>query len=1100
MNSRCLCLIVTCLFFCLGCAQSVQNNLSVNEFENPSAEYKPRTWFHAMSGNMSKAGLTKDLEAIEKVGIGGILLFNVSQGIPNGPVKYNSPEHHEMLKHAAAECERLGLSFGVHNCDGWSSSGGPWITPEQSMKMVVWSEIITSGGDVKIQLPQPTTRKGYFEDIAVLAYPSLKTEIIDFENPPKITASDNNFDIKIASDNRLDEATRIEKMNYANSWIQFEYDEPREIRSVFLVFKDRNGEAVLQVSADGKNFKTVRQLYKVRTGKGEWAINDSFEAIKSKYFRLQLNQTMTFKEAKLLSTQCLHNVLGRTSIARTEDTKMTPIGEPSAQMVIDKSKLINLSEKMNSKGQLQANLPKGSWTIMRFGYTTTDAFNHPASDEGRGLECDKFSREAFKIHYDAFSAKVLAETAEVAPNAMQYLEIDSYEMGGQNWTQNYRNIFEEQKGYDIIEFLPLFAGRFVENAEVSDAVLWDLRQVNCHLMTENYFGYFAELCKHDGIKSYMEPYGFGPVNDLDVGGKADINMGEFWMNREMTMVQSAVSASHIYGKTVTSAESFTSTPEINWQGNPAMAKISGDLAWTHGINEFMFHRFVHQSNTHVVPGMTMNRWGFHFDRTQTWWENAGADWFKYMARGQYMLRQGVPVSDLLIFIGDGSPNSVYLRNDFEPEIPAGTNFDCVNADVLINRISTENGKMVLPEGSEYKILVLKNCETLTLETLIRIYEISKSGVPIVGEKPITLAAYKNAEEDAKTFTLLTNEIWGNPKTYSEFAWNKIMDKEEISVDFDISEKENFPFIHRRIKNEDIYFFFNPDSLAQQFECTFRVNGKIPELWNPMTGKTIKTAQFIHENGHTKVWVNLEAKESVFVVFRESSKGVPTVSETSKLEKGNYILTPNNELQVLSTLDNNPLKIDGAWDVKFLKVHDHQGRHIFNRLTDWKENTNEHIKYYSGTAIYRKSFSVDESFLKENQRYILDLGDVKIVAEVKLNGSSVGIDWMPPFELDITNFVKEGENHMEIAVTNQWSNRLIGDERYPKQDGGYRLTGNPPASDSRMPNWYVSNQPLPEGLRTTFCTGQFYKAGDELKASGLLGPVQIKSVKVKIISK
>ncbi|KJF43523.1 glycosyl hydrolase [Draconibacterium sediminis] len=1090
-------LIFVCLLF--SC-QSQQKTafLSEEEFKNPSDEYKPRTWFHAMSGNMSKAGLTKDLEAIEKVGIGGILLFNVTQGIPNGPIKYNSPEHHDMLKHAAAECERLGLSFGVHNCDGWSSSGGPWITPEQSMKMVVWSETITNGGEIDIQLPQPTTRKNYYEDIAVLAYPSLQSEITDFENQPRITTSDKNFDIKIATDNRLDATSVIKKEGDKNPWIQFEYDKPHEIRSVFLVFNDRNGEAVLQVSDDGKNFTSVRELYKVRTGKGEWAINDSFEAIKSKYFRLSLNQTITFKEAKLLSTQCLHNVLGRTSMARTEDVAMSLIGKPASEMIIEKNKLINLTEQMDSGGQLQANLPEGSWTIMRFGYTTTDAFNHPASDEGRGLECDKFSREAFKIHYNAFAKKVIENTKAVAPNAMQYIEIDSYEMGGQNWTQNYNTIFKEKKGYDIVEFLPLFAGRFVESAEVSDAVLWDLRDVNCELMTENYFSYFAELCNNDGIKSYIEPYGFGPVNDLDVGGKADINMGEFWMNRDITMVQSAVSASHIYGKTVTSAESFTSDPQINWKGNPAMAKVSGDLAWAHGINEFMFHRFAHQANTHVKPGMTMNRWGFHFDRTQTWWENAGADWFKYMARGQYLLRQGVPVSDFLVFVGDGSPNSVYLRTDFEPEIPAGINFDCTNTDVLQNRIQLKNNKMVLPEGTEYKVLVLQNCETLTMETLQRIYEISQAGVVIVGTKPIKLAGHSKSNDERLAFEKLSHKIWENNKVYTDYNWSNIMRSENIDSDFEITDRIDIPFIHRRLNGEDIYFFFNPDSTFQHFECSFRIEGKIPELWNPMTGETQKTAQFTHENGNTKVWINLEAEESVFVVFRESSDGVPTVSEVKKLETGNFVLNTNNELQLETESTDNPLQIDGSWEVEFLQEHDYQATHIFDKLTDWKENTDDNIKYYSGTAIYRKAFSVNEDFIKENTRYILDLGDVKIVAQVKLNGANIGVDWMPPFELDITEYLKTGENQLEIRITNQWSNKLIGDERFPPSYTGYKLEGNFPKGI--MMDWYANNEPMPAGKRTTFCTASFYKADDELMPSGLLGPVRIITEKIEIINK
>lgn len=1083
--------ILILAFFLIECETATHVEYSVNleeNFKNPPASAKPRTWFHAMSGNMTKAGLTKDLETIEKVGIGGILLFNVSQGIPNGPVKYNSPEHHEMLKHAAAECERLGLTFGMHNCDGWSSSGGPWITPEQSMKMVVWSETISGGGNVEVQLPQPTTREGFYQDIAVLAYPSLKSEIDDFNNRPVITASDNNFDVSVISDNRLDAETQIQQKADEKPWIQFEYQTEKEIRSVFLVFNDRNGEAVLQVSDDGQHFTTVRELYKVRTGKGEWAINDHFEQVKSRFFRLQLNQVMTFKEAKLLSTFCLHDVLGRTGIARTEDKDLLPIGQPKPDMIIDKSRIIDVSSGMNAEGNLKTNLPEGIWTILRFGYTSTGAFNHPASDEGRGLECDKFSREAFKIHYDAFVKKVIDNTKSIAPNAMQYVEIDSYEMGGQNWTENMDAVFQAKKGYNLIEFLPLFAGRFVESAEASDAVLRDFRNLACDQMTENYFGYFAELCRQDGIKSYIEPYGFGPVNDLDVGGKADINMGEFWMNREMTMVQSAVSASHIYGKKVISAESFTSEPGINWKGHPAMAKISGDKAWALGINEFMFHRFAHQANTHVKPGMTMNRWGFHFDRTQTWWENAGAAWFQYMARGQYLLRQGVPVADLLVFVGESSPNSVYLREAFEPQIPIGTNFDNVNADVLINRTKIINRKLVLPEGTEYQALVLKNCEILSLKTLQRIREIAEKGVPIIGEKPEKLSGYYTSEEDRQTFAKLVEEIWSKPTTHTSLSWEAIFKQEGISPDLVISGREDINFMHRHLPDADIYFLYNPDTVAQQFECDFRIQNKIPELWNPMNGEVRKSAQFKNDGKTTKVWINLDAEESVFVVFRAPTNDVISVSDPKKLKTAEFFLTDEHKLIAESSSDKAVLKMEGSWQVEFLKEHDYKGIHVFETLSDWKDHHDENVKYFSGTAIYRKTFEWNGDADLHEHHYILDLGDVKIVAEVILNGMDLGVLWMPPFRVDISDALKEGANQMEIKVTNQWSNKLIGDERFPPGYSGYKLEGNFPKG--KMMDWYASNKPMPAGQRTTFCTGGFYKATDELMPSGLLGPVQI----------
>ncbi len=1084
-------------------------------FAVPPSSAKPRTWLHVMSGNMSQAGLTKDLESIKEAGIGGVLLFNVSQGIPNGPVKYNSEQHHSLIQHAARECERLGLSFGVHNCDGWSSSGGPWIEPDQSMKMVAWTETLVMGkDDVVVSLKQPTTREGYYRDVAVVAYPSLKSEIEDFENKPKITSSHRNFDPAIVADYRIDKEFTILKSTDEDPWIQYEYKLPHTIRSIHMVFNDRNGKAILQTSDDGKQFQTIKKdLYKIRTGKGEWDIVDHFEPVTARFFRLQLNQEMTIKEARLMSTYSIQNFLGRSGLARTDDARMLPIGDPEEAMAIPQESIIDLSDQMNEEGLLRANLSPGPWTILRFGYTSTGAFNHPASDEGRGLECDKFSREAFKIHYDAFVRRVIQDAKKNAPHAMQYIEIDSYEMGGQNWTDGFSEIFREKKGYDLHSFLPLFAGKFVENAEVSDAVMWDLRDVYGHLMGENYFGYFSELCHQDGVQTYIEPYGNGPFNDLEAGGKADMVMGEFWMNRPITQVASAVSSGHIYGKEVISAESFTSTTEINWMGHPGMAKLSGDRAWAAGINEFMFHRFVHQANTNVEPGLTMNRWGFHFDRTQTWWKNAGPSWFNYIARGSYLLRQGVPVSDLLIFIGDGSPNSTFSRNDFKPHIPVGTSFDCVNTEVLINRILIKNKGLILPEGTQYKALVLKNCEKLSYESMKRVHEIAMAGVPVQGIENIQPAGFVVSEELRESFDEMVEEMRNQANCYSGFNWSRLFRDIHLKPDLTITGRDDIDFIHRRIGTDDFYFLYNPDSVQRIFECTFRVSKKIPELWDPMDGKIIKLGRFTHKDDQCIAWIHLDANESTFVGFRESSRRIPSVSEVKESSfVGRYELNDKNKL-VLKATQNGPYEailssgehvsymvgnlpapfhLSGSWEVEFLKKHGYASVHRFNVLTDWKDHILEDINYYAGTAIYRKSFDLTDFQINEGHEYFLDLGRVHMVAEVRLNGKELGVEWIQPYKLNITEALKEGENHLEIAVTNQWSNRLIGDERFPDLGTHIQLEGNFPKGT--MPDWYVDNEPIPEGPRTTFCSGSFYTASDNLLASGLVGPVIITAQK------
>ncbi|MEM8765571.1 MAG: glycosyl hydrolase [Bacteroidota bacterium] len=1082
-----------------------QTSYLEQSFKNPPNESRPRTWLHAMSGNMSKAGLTKDLEAMAEVGLGGFLLFNITQGIPNGPIKYNSPEHHSMIVHAVQEAKRLGLEFGIHNCDGWSSSGGPWITPKESMKMVVWSETQVSGGSIEAILEKPTEREGFYRDIAVIAYPALKSELDDAQNAPVLSASNKLLDLATISDGKIDAESKLNAGNKKKPWVQFSYMEPKTIRSAKVIIKDRHAQASLQTSDDGIHFTTVRDLFKVRTGKAEWAIDDNFEGTRAKYFRLQFSQSVTLKEVQLSSTYFVNNTLGRTSIARTENHDLEFIGNPESAMVIAKDSIRNLSNAMDESGVVKTILPQGNWTLLRFGYTSTGAFNNPASDEGRGLEVDKLNRASFKKHYDAFVKQVVLNVNDLVPNTFKYVEIDSYEMGGQNWTEGFPEIFQNDKGYDIVQKLPLIAGRFVQSPEASEAILYDYRQVISNLMAKNYYQYFTELCQQDGLKSYIEPYGFGPLNDLDVGGVADIPMGEFWMNRPITQTASAVSSAHIYGKPVISAESFTSTPQINWKGHPAMAKTSGDLAWTYGINEFVFHRFAHQANVHAEPGMTMNRWGFHFDRTQTWWKNAGAAWFNYIARGSYMLRQGTPVSDMLVYVGEGSPNSSYYRTGFNPKVPKEINFDNLNTDVLLNRLKIKGKELQLPEGTSYRFLVLKNSETLSMAVLRRLLEIAKKGIPIFGERPNYLSGYNPPRDSLRVFERLSNEL--APMIGNMDNWDMVMETVGIAPDFEILNGDTVDYTHRKTDKADIYFFFNPDSVSKTFKASFRVKDKIPELWNAMDGSITKQAQFVNGDRTTITDITLHGEASVFVVFREASAKI----ESIKNPVNDLILTLSAQNEILATTSKNgsyhvslasnriwqfstediPEAIDlsNDWMVSFKKEQGYEGTVEFDSLIDWSEHTKDSINYYSGTASYKKQFELTEKELVDDTTILLDLGVVYIIAEVKINGKTVSISWMPPFKADITDFVKEGTNTIELLVNNQWSNRLIGDERYPPNDGGYKL-GPHRATDLTMPAWYTNNEPRPEGKRTTFTTASFYKKDDPLMPSGLLGPVTV----------
>lgn len=1070
-------------------------------FKLPPSSTKPKTWMHVMSGNMSKEGLTKDVKAIHDAGIGGILLFNIANVIPYGEVVFDSPEHHELMTHLAAECERYNLSFGVHNCDGWTSSGGPWIKPEHSMKTVVWSETITKGGTiVDIPLEKPTVREDFYKDIAVIAYPALDSEIADTNANTVITSSEKDANLELLTDGKLNQGIRFNAREKQSPWILFDYGQAHTIWSLYMHLQDRNGKAVLECSDDGINFRKVLDLNStINPLKLESAFDVQFEPVTARYFRLVMAQSINITEISLKATQLINNYASLNGFAYPSHNAYRQIAEPKSNMVVQKESVLNLTSFMDENGVLKVKLPEGEWTIFRFGYTSTGATNWPATKWGIGLECDKFSKEAVKLHYDSFVKKVVDNMKDVAPNAMQFIEIDSYEVGGQNWTDGFTEIFHNSKGYDIIDFLPILAGRYMDNYDVTTGVIWDLNKLFCDLMTENYYGYVAELCHEDGVQFYNEPYGHGHINSLDISGVIDLPMGEFWVpGIRAGENRIVISGAHIYGKNIISTEAFTGDPLTNWKGHPGMWKPAGDYAWSQGINEFVFHRFVHQANTHVKPGLTMGHWGSHIDRTQHWWMNAGKAWFEYLARGAYLLQQGFPLVDVLVFIGD-KPHQRFVNLD----LPSGLNYDCTNADVLINRISVQNNKLALPEGNSYSVLVLKNTEEMELATLQRIKEIAEAGIPVYGNQPKRLPGYKVAEEDKALFNRLVKDVWSLPncKTNAKI--------EGLQPDLQIVGRE-VKFTHRKTKTEDIYFFANNDSTRVNYECIFRVSGKIPEIWDPESGEITKIGRFKNEGDFTRVWINLEANESTFIVFRESSEHA--ISIVNADDENEYLIDENNDLiaitqkaksqsvtlsngdQVTYKVKNLPASIDlsTSWNVDFSEGDDQGLKKFFKTLIDWKEHNDEDIKYFSGTAIYKKSFHLKKKSDTETMAF-LDLGKVEIAAEVIINNEKVGIAWREPYVLDISKFLVKGNNQLEIRVVNQWTNRLIGDERFPDQSGGYKISSYIPANDSKMPDWYINNEPMPTGPRTTFDSGGFAnrKEGNTLVPAGLLGPIQIR---------
>jgi hypothetical protein len=978
------------VFSSLPSVLNAQIILCETSFVNPPDSVKPWVYWYFMGDQISKEGISKDLEQMHKVGIGGVLMFNISKGNESGPLNFVQPgvefmsEHwFKLVKHAASESKRLGLTFGMHNSPGWSASGGPWIKPHQAMQFVTADTTsVTGQAKLSIVLPKPPTGLGSIKqndywDIAVLAFPSPKHFLID------------NWDAKAG-----------------------------------------------------------------------------------------------FKR----------------DVHIKPDTSV-----PDDNMIVPREKIIDLSSKMDTSGLLMWNVPDGQWTILRIGYTPTGATSSVPPAGGRGLECDKLNRDAVKANWDGMFKKVLDT---LGSNMVSIVHIDSYERGCQNWTPNFKQEFQKRRGYDLTSYLPAMAGFVVEDPDVTERFLWDVRQTIGDLFSEEYYGYMAELASKNGMMLSAEPYGNGGFRNISIGGKLDIPMGEYWTapryNRLSFRVRDPASSAHLYGKKVISVEAFTSEfVDIGsgWQAHPYILKPYGDIIHCAGANHFTLHVYCHQPFIDRLPGYSVRGYGVQFGWQNTWWSQSSA-WMKYIARCNYMLQQGLPVVDVLKFCGEDTPS------DGGGAYVDGTAYDVCDADVILNRLSVKNGRIVLPDGMNYKLLILEKSEILSLELLQKIGELVYNGATIIGKKPLRSAGLKHFPESDRSLNLLAEKMWGNidgntikMNTYGagKVYYNESPDNVLASLtvpDFQKENKKNSAdiiFTHRQTDDADVYFLSNQKENFETVNAKFRVNGKFPEIWHPETGQVIKCPVYSEDSGRITMPLLFHPYESFFVVFRSITgderqignithngesvfKFLDGTTELNKYPVADLSVSENGGLNLVAwesgkyKIDSMEVKISslpkaiqlkGLWQVYFPKNLGAPDSAVFNNLESWTENTEKGIKYFSGTATYVKKVTIPVKMIQQDRAVYLDLGNVKNIAEVEVNGKFCGLLWKPPFRTDITDAIKKGRNILKIKVTNNWPNRIIGDKVL--------------SQEIVWKTWDL-----------------FYTADSPLQESGLLGPVEIRT--------
>ncbi|MFC2097851.1 glycosyl hydrolase, partial [Bacteroidota bacterium] len=704
------------------------------------------------------------------------------------------------------------------------------------------------------------------------------------------------------------------------------------------------------------------------------------------------------------------------------------------------SDIIDITDKLDKNGILKWDVPAGKWTVLRIGYTPTLAHVKTSSDNWKGHVIDYLSKDVFNRYWDEVVDPLMKKAGPLAGTVLKQLETDSWECGGMNWSTGFAEDFRLYTGYDIIKYLPVIAGKIIENREVSNAFLADLRKTIAYCVSENHYKTFAERAAE--YKLGIQPESSGPhaapVDGITNYSHSNIVMSEFWVpsphrpNPENRFfVKQASSAAHIYGKQYVGAESFTSLKNPHWANvlwqshKPAM-----DYEFCEGLNMIFFHTFTCSPKEMGIPGQEYFA-GTHVNPQVSWWKHSDA-FMDYINRIQSIVQQGKFVADVLYYYGDHVPNIAVNKGFNRAGALPGYDFDVTNEEVLL-KLKVENGKLVVPGGIRYRVLVLPDHKVLSLAVLEKVRQLLKKGATVLGPKPERLVSLVGGKSAQKKFHNLANKLWGNTPSDTgmknigkgRLVWGQssrdFLQNQGVAFDFELIDTEkqlDYQYIHYTIDDADVYFVCNQTGQTKVISCAFRVSGKQPELWNPVTGQITTAEAFEQTNGRTIIPMEFNPYGSCFVIFRE------TITSTKQgTESSNYpVLDMVKEIQ-------------GPWQLAFDPDWGGPASVEFKTLSDWTQHSNQGIKYYSGETNYTNTFEFEPIEVKHYWLQLNQVDDVGI-ASVKLNGKDIGITWTSPFLMEITGALKSGQNQLEITVVNSWQNRLIGDRGKAQE---YRFT-------------------------------------------------------------
>ncbi|HXK59978.1 MAG TPA: glycosyl hydrolase [Acidobacteriota bacterium] len=1087
-------------------------------FRNPPPAAKPHVYWLWLNGYVDSDTARAELEAMKAAGISGVLLFDMgargdpSARPPAGPAFLSDPWL-DKLRESVTHAKKLGLQVDLSVVSSWDL-GGHWIEPHHaSMGLYLTETQIEGGRAIDLVLPFPTPspaapkgpdgKPAFWRDVAVLAVP----------NAHRMPGHDFVFRLNPDGVHELRE-------------VVLDNGDPRAPSNLAATLTPTR-EFSVAISTRGVRESDFTEVIRGSLPAGPGAQTFRFPpGSKARYVRLRLlgghhpaRTRLTLGEFMVLDREGT-NVVAARSADRTRTGAILVHGSPALShdeswnqqnlhdgtangptgvfasaglpplAIPDPGDLVDLTALVDRTGRLRWTPPDGTWTLLRFVCMNTGERLKVPSPASDGWATDHLNADATRAHMEYVISRLRTVFPDLASSGLVNLYLASYEVRGPVWSPTFTEEFERRRGYDMTRFLPVIFGARIGDEETAERFLFDYRKTLGEVLVDAYYRAAREVAHRAGLGIKSEAGGPGPpvhnvpVDSLLANSAVDEIQGEFWPfwpdADGMWVVKETATAGHIYGKPRVHMEAFTSFEA--WREGPQDLKPSADRVFCEGGNHMVWHTWSHAPKEAGTPGWVYLA-GTHLNRNVTWWPKAGP-FLDYLARASYLLQRGQFVADVLYYYGDGGYNFVGPRKN-DPSLGPGYDYDVTNSDVILNRLTVRDGRLTLPDGTSYALLVLPETQEAHPAVLAKIEKLVADGATVVGPKPLRACGLEGFPESDKRVRTIADRLWGQAgndegkgissgkgRVISGARLRDVLAAMKVAPD--VIAPETLDFIHRWDGGVEIYFIRNKTDKTIQSEVSFWVSQRRPEFWDPSSGDISFAAVYRAEGERVIVPLTLDPFGAIFVVFREPAESNPikAVSPGAEIlmqartpvlraeKNGTYRVERANGATVSVEVSGlpQPIELNRGWEVMFEGLAA-PGKLRFDELTSWTAHPDQAVRFFSGTARYRKVFELGGEWRTgADRKILLDLGRLWTIAEAYLNGKKLGIVWAPPFRVDCSEAVKTGQNELIIEVTNTWYNRLAGDARRPPAE---RLTRTNVTTSGGKP--WAELEPLESGL-------------------------------------